>query len=96
MLSGNYELKHGTVADIISPDEAKNRMGNKKIQQEVICKIDISAYKRRVEKRKVKAKLKSAITKRKKELDKEKLDEYYASIDLEYAEMLNQYNSYEV
>jgi len=96
LLSGNYELKHGTVADIISPDEAKNRMGNKKIQQEVICKIDISAYKRRVEKRKVKAKLKSAITKRKKELDKEKLDEYYASIDLEYAEMLNQYNSYEV
>ena len=96
MLSGNYELKHGTVADIISPDEAKKRMGNKKIQQEVICKIDISAYKRRVEKRKVKAKLKSAITKRKKELDKEKLDEYYASIDLEYAEMLNQYNSYEV
>lgn len=71
-------------------------MGNKKIQQEVICKIDISAYKRRVEKRKVKAKLKSAITKRKKELDKEKLDEYYASIDLEYAEMLKQYNSYEV
>lgn len=96
LLSGNYELKHGTVADIISPDEAKNRMGNKKIQQEVICKIDISAYKRRVEKRKVKAKLKSAITKRKKELDKEKLDEYYASIDLEYAKMLNQYNSYEV
>ena len=95
-MSGNYELKHGTVADIISPDEAKKRMGNKKIQQEVICKIDISAYKRRVEKRKVKAKLKSAITKRKKELDKEKLDEYYASIDLEYAEMLNQYNSYEV
>ena len=33
LLSGNYELKHGTVADIISPDEAKKRMGNKKIQQ---------------------------------------------------------------
>ena len=86
LLSSNYGLKHGTVADIILPDEAKNRMGNKKIQQEVICKIDISAYKRRVE-----TKLKSALTKRKKELD-----EYYASIDLEYAEMLNQYNSYEV
>ena len=86
LLSGNYGLKHGNVTDIISPDEAKNRMGNKKIQQEVICKIDISAYKRRVE-----TKLKSAITKRKKELD-----EYYASIDLEYVEMLNQYNSYEV
>lgn len=86
LLSSNYGLKHGNVTDIISPDEAKNRMGNKKIQQEVICKIDISAYKRRVE-----TKLKSAITKRKNELD-----EYYASIDLEYVEMLNQYNSYEV
>ena len=86
LLSSNYGLKHGNVTDIISPDEAKNRIGNKKIQQEVICKIDISAYKRRVE-----TKLRSAITKRKKELD-----EYYASIDLEYVEMLNQYNSYEV
>lgn len=66
---------------------------NKNITAEVICKIDTSAYDKRVEQRKYKESLKKEMDKRKKEIQKKLDDEYYASKDETYAKMLKQYES---
>lgn len=78
--------------DIISVEEAKEKLP-KGITAEVIGKVDISAYEKRVEKRKEKEQLKKELDKRKKEIQQKLDDEYYASKDEIYANMLRQYES---
>ena len=80
------------IDEIISVEEAAKR-SNKNITTEVIGRVDISAYEKRVEQRKEKEKLKKELDKRKKEIQKKLDDEYYASKDKTYAEMLRQYES---
>lgn len=80
------------IDEIISVEEAANRC-SKNITAEVIGIVDVSAYEKRVEQRKEKEKLKKELDKRKKEIQKKLDDEYYASKDKTYAEMLRQYES---
>ena len=82
------------IDEIISVEEAAKR-SNKNITAEVIAKFDKTAYDKRVEQRKEKEKLKKELDKRKKEIQKKLDDEYYASKDKTYAEMLRQYESLE-
>lgn len=80
------------INEILTLEEAAERY-KKNITAEVIGKVDISAYEKRVEQRKQKEKLKKELDKRKKEIQKKLDDEYYASKDKTYAEMLKQYES---
>lgn len=80
------------IDEIISAEEARERYKGD-ITAEVIGKIDISAYEKRVTQRKEKEKLKKDLDKRKKEIQKKLDDEYYASKDNLYAEMLKRYES---
>ena len=80
------------IAEIITLEEAAERYSGK-ISAEVIGKIDISAYEKRIEQRKQKEKLKKELDKRKKEIQQKIDDEYYASKDEVYAEILRQYES---
>lgn len=80
------------IDEIISVEEAAKR-SSKNITAEVIGKVDVSAYEKRVEQRKEKEKLKKELDKRKKEIQKKLDDEYYVSKDETYAEMLRQYES---
>lgn len=94
---GDYVVLSGSstnakIDEIISVEEAAKR-SSKNITAEVIGKVDMSAYKKRVEQRKEKEKLKKELDKRKKEIQKKLDDEYYASKDETYAEMLRQYES---
>lgn len=79
------------IDEIISVEESRERY--KGITAEVIGKIDISAYEKRMAQRKEKAELKKELDKRKKEIQKKLDDEYYASKDDLYAEMLKRYES---
>ena len=94
---GDYVVLSGysapeKISEIISIEEATERC-KKNITAEVIGKVDISAYEKRVEQRKEKEKLKKEMNKRKQEIQKILDDEYYASNDEVYAEMLKRYRS---
>lgn len=82
-----------TIEEIITPDEC-----NRNITAEVICKVDTSAYDKRVEERKEKAERKKEADKIKKQMDKmitemdqTKRYEMYASNNPELAEKLKAY-----
>lgn len=82
-----------TIEEIITPDEC-----NRNITTEVICKVDTSAYDKRVEERKEKAERKKEADKIKKQMDKmitemdqTKRYEMYASDNPELAEKLKSY-----
>ena len=82
-----------TIEEIITPDEC-----NRNITAEVICKVDTSAYDKRVEERKEKAECKKEADKIKKQMDKmitemdqTKRYEMYASDNPELAEKLKAY-----
>lgn len=86
-----------TIKNIITPEEAKEK-GRKDITAEVICKVDTSAYDKRVEERKEKAERKKEADKIKKQMDKmirgmdqTKRYEMYASDNPELAEKLKVY-----
>lgn len=85
------------IKDIITPEEAKEK-GRKDITAEVICKVDTSAYNKRVEERKEKAERKKEADKIKKQMDKmitemdqTKRYEMYANDNHELAEKLKVY-----
>lgn len=82
-----------TIEEILTPDEC-----NANITAEVICKVDTSAYDKRVEERKEKAERKKEADKIKKQMDKmiaemdqAKRYEMYASDNPELAEKLKAY-----
>ena len=78
------------IAEILNLEEAQVRC-KKAIISEVIGKIDNAAYEKRVEQRKEKEQLKKELDARKKEIQKKLDDEYFASKDEEYAELLRKY-----
>lgn len=80
------------IAEILNLEEAQARC-KKVIISEVIGKIDNAAYEKRVEQRKEKEQLKKELDARKKEIQKKLDDEYFASKDEEYAELLRKYES---
>ena len=82
-----------TIEEILTPDEC-----NANITAEVICKVDTSAYDKRVEERKEKAERKKEADKIKKQMDKMIIEmdqtkryEMYASDNPELAEKLKAY-----
>lgn len=79
------------IEEIIDPEEATNRMGNKNITAEVIAYVDMSAYEERVEKRKTAEKLKKNMDKVIKEMDESSKYEMYAERNPELKEMLDTY-----
>ena len=64
------------IDEIISVEESRERY-KRYITAEVIGKIDISAYEKRLAQRKEKAELKKELNKRKKEIQEKLDDEYY-------------------
>lgn len=80
------------ITDILTAEEAAEKT-SLSITAEVIGRVDTTAYDRRVELRKEKESLKKEMTKRKEAIQKKLDDEYYASKDPEYAEMLKRYES---
>ena len=81
----------GKIEEIISVEEAAERW-KKNITAEVICKVDVSVYEKRVEQRKEKEKLKKQLDKRKREIQERLDNEYYAAKDEKYAELLKKYS----
>ena len=85
------------IKDIITLEESKEK-GRKDVTAEVICKVDTSAYDKRVKERKEKAERKKEADKIKKQMDKmvaemdqTKRYEMYASDNPELAEKLKVY-----
>ena len=67
-----------TISEIIDPEEAAKRMGNKNITAEIISYVDTSAYEERVEKRKAAEKLKKCMDKVIEEMEENNKYEVYS------------------
>lgn len=85
LVTGVAEGKLCFIADIKSVDEVRLD-----INQEVICKVDLSDYMDKVDRRKRKEKLKKEMAERRKIIEASRLDEMYAKEDKVYAAMLNE------
>lgn len=77
-----YTVKE--IFDVSDPSVYQN------ITAEIICKVDLSAYEKRVETRKKVVEIRKQMEKKKKEIESRKTDDYYASLDPEYASMLEE------
>ena len=80
-----------TISEIIDPEEAASRMGNKSITAEVIAYVDTSAYEERVAKRKEAAELKKKMDQVIKQMDESNKYEMYAERNPELKAMLDTY-----
>ena len=82
------------IANILTPEEAAEKY-KKNITAEVIGKVivDISAYKKRVEKRKMIAEIKKKMDQKVKELDAEQKYNFYAEMDSEFGELYKKYKA---
>lgn len=76
------------ITDILAPEEITTN-----VYAEVICKVDTTAYNKRIENRKKADKLKKEMDKMIKAMDESKKYEMYAEESPELAEMLNEYKS---
>lgn len=90
VVSGNNQIQ--TIDEIITPEEAAERFG-KSLTAEVICPVNLSAYKDRVEKRKAADKLKKSMDKIIKEMDENSKYDMYAERNPELKEMLETYKT---
>lgn len=90
VVSGNNQIQ--TIDEIITPEEAAERFG-KSLTAEVICPVNLSAYKDRVEKRKAADKLKKSMDKIIKEMDENSKYDIYAERNPELKEMLETYKT---
>lgn len=63
------------------------------VTEEVMCKVDLTAFNERVDKRCRKARLKAQMLKKRKELEVSRLDEMYANMDEEYARLFEEFKS---
>ena len=79
------------IEEIIDPEEAAKRMGNKSITAEVIAYVDTSAYEERVAKRKEAAELKKKMDQVIKQMDESNKYEMYAERNPELKAMLDTY-----
>lgn len=87
LVTGVASDKIYTIKDII---EVSNEESFNNITAEVMCKVDLTKYNNRKDKRKAATELRKQMDKKRKEIEAKKNDEYYASIDSEYAEMLSE------
>ena len=81
------------IEEIISSEEAANRMGNKNITAEIIAYVDTSAYEERSAKRKEADELKKKMDLVIKQMDENNKYEMYAERNPELKEMLNTYKN---
>lgn len=88
LVSGKAQGKLCFVTKILPKEEVKN-----KVTEEVICKVDLSAYRQRQDIKRKKEKLLTKMKAKRRELEARKLDELYASIDEDYARMLDELKS---
>ena len=79
------------IEEIIDPEEAAKRMGNKSITAEVIAYVDTSAYEERVAKRKEAVELKKKMDQVIKQMDESNKYEMYAERNPELKDMLDAY-----
>lgn len=79
------------IEEIVDPEEAAKRMGNKSITAEVIAYVDTSAYEERVAKRKEAVELKKKMDQVIKQMDESNKYEMYAERNPELKEMLDAY-----
>lgn len=79
------------IEEIVDPEEAAKRMGNKSITAEVIAYVDTSAYEERVAKRKEAVELKKKMDQVIKQMDESNKYEMYAERNPELKEMLDTY-----
>ena len=79
------------IEEIVDPEEAASRMGNKSITAEVIAYVDTSAYEERVAKRKEAVELKKKMDQVIKQMDESNKYEMYAERNPELKEMLETY-----
>ena len=84
------------IEEIIDPEEAAKRMGNKSITAEVIAYVDTSAYEERVAKRKEAEELKKKMDQVIKQMEENNKYEMYAERNPELKEMLNTYKELSV
>ena len=91
IISGAASGMVQTISEIIDPEEAASRMGNKSITAEVIAYVDTSAYEERVAKRKEAEKLKKSMDKVIKQMEEDNKYEVYAERNPELKEMLETY-----
>lgn len=91
IVSGTASGTVHMIKDIIDPEEAANRMGNKNITAEVVAYVDTSAYEERVEKRKEAAELKKKMDQVIKQMDENNKYEMYAERNPELKAMLDTY-----
>ena len=85
-----------TISEIIDPEEAASRMGNKSITAEVIAYVDTSAYEERVVKRKEAAELKKKMDQVIKQMNESNKYEMYAERNPKLKEMLEAYKKLSV
>ena len=79
------------IEEIVDPEEAAKRMGNKSITAEVIAYVDTSAYEERVAKRKEATELKKKMDQVIKQMDESNKYEMYAERNPELKDMLETY-----
>ena len=91
IVSGTASGTVHMIKDIIDPEEAANRMGNKNITAEVVAYVDTSAYEERVEKRKEATELKKKMDQVIKQMDENNKYEMYAERNPELKAMLDTY-----
>lgn len=91
IVSGTASGTVHMIKDIIDPEEAANRMGNKNITAEIVAYVDMSAYEERVEKRKEATELKKKMDQVIKQMDESNKYEMYAERNPELKEMLEAY-----
>ena len=90
LVSGKASGEIYLVKDVVSTD---NITVPNTITAEVICKVDMSAYKDKVNKRKQAEEIRKKMIEKRKEIEARKDDEYYASLDPDYAAMLEEMKS---
>lgn len=90
LVSANQRMQVKTVDRVISAEEAAETF-KKNITAEVICKVDISTYEQRVEKRKEAERLKKEMDKLIKKLREENEYEMYAERCPELCGLLMRY-----
>lgn len=90
LVSGTAEGELHTVDEVISAKEALNRF-SKDITAEVICKVDMSAYDKRVADRKEAKKIKDEMNRIIKQMDEVNKYEMYAKNNPELDVMLREY-----
>lgn len=91
IVSGVANRTVHTISEVIDPETAVNRMGNKNITAEVIAYVDTSAYEERVAKRKEAEELKKKMDQVIKQMEENNKYEMYAERNPELKEMLNAY-----